>query len=82
MHEVQTRNSAGATLTHESIAAAFKAAEEDASIWKISWTDATTDEPNSLTSGGVCPGYLPDGRVFLSCLECCSDALVCKGSAS
>lgn len=44
MHEVQTRNDAGATPTHETIAAAFKAAEEDLSIWKISWTDATTGE--------------------------------------
>ncbi len=44
MHEVQTRNVAGATPTHETIDAAFKAAEEDATIWKISWTDATTNE--------------------------------------
>ncbi len=44
MHEVQTRNEAGATPTYETIDAAFKAAEEDATIWKISWTDATTGE--------------------------------------
>ncbi len=44
MHEVQVRNEAGATPKYETIDAAFKAAEEDASIWKISWTDATTGE--------------------------------------
>ncbi len=44
MHEVQTRNEAGATPVYETIDAAFKAAEEDVTIWKISWTDATTNE--------------------------------------
>ncbi len=44
MHEVQTRNEAGATPKYETIDAAFKAAVEDPTIWKISWTDATTGE--------------------------------------
>lgn len=43
MH-VQTRNDDGEIPTYETIAEAFKAAEKDPSIWKISWTDKTTNE--------------------------------------
>lgn len=41
---VQTRNEAGGLTYHVSIASAMKMAEIDRTIWKISWTDATTGE--------------------------------------
>jgi hypothetical protein len=43
--EVQTRNEKGATIQHPTIAEAFHHAKNvDQSVWKISWTNAETNE--------------------------------------
>jgi hypothetical protein len=48
---VQTRNEAGELSYHTTIASAMKMAENDPTIWKISWTEGTTGERIRLVRG-------------------------------
>ena len=42
--EVQLRREDGGLLSARTVSEAMKMADEDPTIWKISWTDSITDE--------------------------------------
>lgn len=44
MFECQTRDHEGATIQHETIDGAFKYANANSEVWKISWTNSETNE--------------------------------------
>jgi len=60
--EVQTRSEEGELRLWPTIAEAFVAAEIDSSIWKISWTNETTNERVRLVRReGLAPNGSPGG---------------------
>jgi len=62
---VQVRREDGAILFARSVTEAMQMANEDQTIWKISWTDAVTDERIRLVRHAGAIGLSPDGDLWV-----------------